>query len=272
MKGLLQKRCARWVFAFLLAALVASCDTVPITGRTQVSLVPDSSLNSASFDAYREFKTKNKPATNPQQIQMVQNVGSKIQQAVTRYFSQQGQSSRLNGFEWEFTLVESPEVNAFCMPGGKVGVYTGILPVAQTEDGLAVVIGHEIAHAVARHSNERVSQALLAQAGGALLAQGVGGQSEAVQAVVSQAYGLGAQVGVLLPYSRVQETEADRLGTIFMAMAGYDPNAAVAFWKRMSAQKNGKTTMEFLSTHPSDETRMRNLAAVIPEAMKYKAR
>jgi predicted Zn-dependent protease len=266
------KRGVGWAVVFQLLVLVFSCDTVPITGRTQVNLLPDTVLNSASFEAYRGFKAKNKPSTNPQKTELVKNVGSKIQRAVVRYFSQQGQSARLSGYEWEFTLIEDPTVNAFCMPGGKVVVYTGILPITETDEGLAVVLGHEIAHAVANHGNERVSQALITQAGGAVLSLGLSGTSEAVQGVVMQTYGVGTQVGVLLPYSRIHESEADRLGAIFMAMAGYDPRAAVGFWQRMAAQKKGKGTPEFLSTHPSDETRIRNIMAIMPEAMRYRGR
>jgi predicted Zn-dependent protease len=174
----------------------------------------------------------------------------------------------LGGFVWEFNLVENEEVNAWCMPGGKVVVYSGILPVTQNATGLAVVMGHEIAHAVAKHSNERMSQALIAQLGGQTLSAALQNKSEQTQQIWMSLFGVGAQLGAILPYSRLQEGEADRLGLIFMAMAGYDPNAAIAFWQRMSENAGAKPP-EFLSTHPSDETRLQKIKAAIPEAMQY---
>ena len=198
---------------------------------------------------------------------MVKNV-SRVQNAVATYFAQ----NNMSGTRWirvEFNLIESKEVNAWCMPGGKVVVYSGLLPVTQNETGLAVVMGHEIAHyAVAKHSNERMSQALLAQLGGQTLSAALQNKSEQTQQIWMSLFGVGAQVGALLPYGRLQENEADRLGLIFMAMAGYDPNAAIPFWQRMSQQSGGKPP-EFLSTHPSDATRMQKIKAAMPEAMKY---
>ena len=177
-------------------------------------------------------------------------------------------NQQLDGYQWEFNLVDSKEVNAWCMPGGKVVVYTGILPLTQNENGLAVVMGHEIAHAVAKHGNERMSQGLLTQMGGMALELALQDRPKQTQQLFMTAFGMGAQVGVLLPFSRVQESEADHLGLIFMAMAGYDPNGAVPFWERM-AQQGGQKPPEFLSTHPSDQTRIQKIKSELPEALEY---
>lgn len=249
--------------------LTIACSTVPVTGRRQFNIVPESTMLSMSFQQYAEFLKSHPLSTNHPQVAQVRQVGSKIQQAVHGYFARQGMSNELNGYRWEFNLVESNEVNAWCMPGGKVVVYTGILPITQTEAGLAVVMGHEIAHAVARHGNERLSQALVAQLGGMALAEALEKKPEQTRQLWLGAFGLGAQVGVLLPFSRTHETEADRLGLIFMAMAGYDPNEAVTFWQRMAAQKGGASPPEFLSTHPSDASRIAAIRRAVPEAMTY---
>jgi predicted Zn-dependent protease len=257
------------LFALLTAALVfQSCSMVPLTGRRQLSLVSDADMLSTSFVQYDQFLKENKLSANTAQTNMVKEVGRRIQNAVTAYFDQNNLSQGLNGFAWEFNLIESKEVNAWCMPGGKVVVYSGILPVTQNETGLAVVMGHEIAHAVAKHSNERMSQALLAQLGGQTLAVALQQKPKQTQEIWMSLFGVGVQVGAMLPYSRLQEGEADHLGLIFMAMAGYDPNGAVEFWQRMS-QNAGAKPPEFLSTHPSDENRIRKIKSEIPEAMKY---
>jgi predicted Zn-dependent protease len=244
------------------------CSTVPITGRKQLSLIPQSEMLSMSYQQYDEFIKSNKVSTDKKNTQIVQKVGGRIQKAVETFFVQNDMSGYLSDFQWEFNLVESEEVNAWCMPGGKVVVYSGILPITQNEAGLAVVMGHEIAHAIAEHGNERMSQQLLYQMGGMALATALQNKPELTQSLWMTAFGLGAQVGVLLPFSRTQESEADQLGLIFMSMAGYDPNEAVTFWQRMSAGKSGSPP-EFLSTHPSDETRINNLKKLVPEAMKY---
>ncbi len=181
----------------------------------------------------------------------------------------QNMSGELKNYKWEFNLVDSPDINAWCMPGGKVVVYTGILKVTKSETGLAVVMGHEIAHAIAKHGNERMSHGLLAQAGGLALSTALKDKPKETQQLWMQAFGVGVQVAAILPYSRLQESESDRLGLIFMSMAGYDPNEAVSFWQRMSQEKGGKTPPEFLSTHPSDATRIRKIRETIPEAMQY---
>jgi len=216
-----------------------------------------------SFQAYRDFLSKHPVVRNTPAAFMVQRAGVNIQRAVGLYFARQQMSSRLSGYAWEFNLVQDKAKNAWCMPGGKVCVYTGILPMTRDESGLAVVMGHEIAHAVANHSSERMSQQLMVQMGGAALSTVV------TQNLFLDIFGLGSQVGLLLPYSRVQESEADRLGLIFMAMAGYDPRVALGFWQRMAASQQGQAPSEFLSTHPSDVTRINNLKVYIPEALKY---
>jgi predicted Zn-dependent protease len=200
---------------------------------------------------------------------MVKRVGQNIQAAVTKYMNQNKLGSRIAGYKWEFNLVEDKAVNAWCMPGGKVVVYSGLLPVTQTEPALAVVMGHEIAHAVARHGNERMSQQLLAQAGETALSVALANKSPQTQAAFMTAYGVGSQVGVLLPYSRLQESEADKLGLIFSAMAGYDPREAPAFWQRMAKASGGGAPPEILSTHPSDQTRINDLNKFMPQALKY---
>jgi len=255
----------------LLAAVVVAtaCSTVPITGRQQFNIVPESTMLSMSFQQYDEFLKTHPRSANQDQTAQVRLVGGKIQRSVETYFARHGIVEQLNGYRWEFNLVESSEVNAWCMPGGKVVVYSGILPTTKSEAGLAVVMGHEIAHAVARHGNERLSQVLVAQLGGMALSEALEKKPEQTRQLWLGAFGLGAQVGVLLPFSRTHETEADRLGLIFMAMAGYDPNEAVAFWQRMAAQKGGASPPEFLSTHPSDASRIAAIRKAIPEAMKY---
>ncbi|MDY6854327.1 MAG: M48 family metallopeptidase [Thermodesulfobacteriota bacterium] len=252
-----------------LLFFLVSCATVPVTGRRQLSLISTNEINSMSFKAYDDFLSKNKVITDTRQAQTVKSVGLKIQKAVEQYFAEQNMSEHLKEYDWEFNLVDDSTVNAWCMPGGKVVVYTGILPITKDETGLAVVMGHEIAHALANHGKERMSQGLIVQFGGIALSQALKNKPQQTQNLFLGAYGLGSQVGVLLPYSRLHESEADHLGLIFMAMAGYDPHEAVDFWKRMASLKSGKSPPEFLSTHPSDEARINNLKKLLPEALKY---
>lgn len=251
-----------------VAILSSSCTTNPITGRSQLLLIPSSQMLSMSFEQYQGFLKENKLSGDRQSAEMVRRVGQRIQGAVERYAKEQGWDDRLEGYAWEFNLVESKEVNAWCMPGGKVVFYTGILPLTQNETGIAVVMGHEIAHAVADHGNERMSQGLLANLGAAIIQEAVKNQPEMTQQLWMGAFGLGAQFGVLLPFSRSHESEADHMGLIFMAMAGYDPREAVGFWKRMAA-KGGAKPPEFMSTHPSDETRIANIERLLPEALEH---
>ena len=264
------KNYLQFIFILLIASiLLSSCSTVPITGRRQLDLIPDNQMLSMSFQQYDQFLKDNKESTNKQQINLIKKVGGRIAAAVQRYFDQHNLSQQLNGYNWEFHLIESKEANAWCMPGGKVVVYTGILPITKTEAGLAVVLGHEIAHAVAKHGNERMSQGLLTQLGGVALSEALKNKPALTQNIFLSAFGIGTQVGVLLPYSRLQESEADHLGLIFMAMAGYDPHEALNFWQRMTVAMSGQAPPEFLSDHPSDQTRIENIKNELPEAMKY---
>jgi len=258
-------------FVCLLSILLFffSCQTVPITGRQQLSLIPSERILSMSFQSYSEYLSKHTIITDNEDARMVKRVGQRIQHAVEQYFSDHNMRNRLQGYKWEFNLIADKSINAWCMSGGKVAVYTGILPVAKNETGIAVVMGHEISHAVAKHGDERMSQGLITQMGGMLLADALSQKPKETANLFLAAYGLGTQVGVLLPYSRVQESEADRLGLIFIAMAGYDPREAVDFWQRMSKAKQGASPPEFLSTHPADVNRIRNIEQLIPEAMTY---
>jgi predicted Zn-dependent protease len=257
------------VLVVLMGIILIACSTVPITGRHQLNLLPAETMLSMSLQEYDQFLKENQLSQNKEQTQMVKRVGLNIQKAVEQYFAQNNMSDELSDYAWEFNLVESDEINAWCMPGGKVVFYTGILPLTQDEAGLAVVMGHEIAHAVAQHGNERMSQGLMAQMGGIALSTALETEPEATQQIWMAVYGLGAQYGLMLPYSRLHENEADHMGLIFMAMAGYNPSAAVGFWQRMAAQKGGQSPPEFLSTHPSDTNRIKNIQSLIPDAMKY---
>lgn len=256
------------VLMLMIAVLLDSCSTVPVTGRRQLNLISDTEMQAMSYAQYDQFLRENPISSNKTQAAMVKQVGSRIQQAVEAYLESLQYSDLLDGYAWEFNLVEDKHVNAWCMPGGKVVVYTGILPYTKTEAGLAVVMGHEIAHAIAEHGNERMSQEMLRQMGGVALSVAVKDQPEETRALWYAAYGLGSEVGVMLPYSRLHETEADQMGLIFMAMAGYDPREAPAFWQRM-AKAGGAKPPEWMSTHPSDATRIQNLNAWMPEAMEY---
>ncbi len=243
-------------------------EKVPITGRRQVSLVPEADLVSMSLTEYDKFLAEHKPLPlSDSRAQLVKKVGEKIQAAVTKFMNDKGLSQRIDGYQWAFNTVDEATINAWCMPGGKVVVYTGLLPVTQDEAGLAVVMGHEIAHAIARHGNERMSQGMAVQFGGVLLSAALQNKPQETQNLFMQSYGIGSTLGVL-KYSRTHESEADKMGLVFAAIAGYDPNAAVTFWERMAAQ-GGTKPPEILSTHPSDETRIADIKAFIPEAMTY---
>lgn len=253
----------------ILFLILSSCSSVPLTGRKQVLLVSDQEVLTLSLQEYGEFMKTAPKSTDKANTALVNKVGRNIANAVESYLKANGMESMLSEYAWEFNLVKSPEVNAFCMPGGKIVVYEGILPITKDETGLAVVLGHEVAHAVAKHANERMSQQMLQQYGGAALGVALSGTSGTVQNVANSVYGLGAQYGVMLPYSRKQELEADKLGLIFMAMAGYNPQEAEGFWTRMSNKSGGASVAEFQSTHPSDETRIKKIREALPEAMKY---
>lgn len=261
----------KWTLAlatFSMLIYLTGCSTVPITGRKQVNLIPESEMLGMSFSSYDQFLSENKLSSDKEKTELVKRVGTRIAAAVEQFMKDNGLSSRIENFQWEFNLIEDDVPNAWCMPGGKVVVYTGILPLTANEDGLAVVVGHEIAHAVARHGNERMSHQMGVQLGGMALAVALDEKPEETKHLFLTAFGVGSQVGFMLPYSRAHENEADKMGLVFMSMAGYNPNEAVDFWTRMS-QTGGQKPPEFLSTHPSDETRIKNLKEYIPEAMKY---
>jgi predicted Zn-dependent protease len=251
---------------------VGACSHAPVTGRRQLQLLPSGTINKMGFEAYDEFLSAHKLSDNQEQQQMVKNVGGRIQEAVERYLGENDMSDRIKGYKWDFNLIESPDVNAWAMPGGKVVVYTGIMPVAKDDAGLAVILGHEIAHAVVGHGNERMSQSLIAQMGGMALSEALANKPAETRDLFLKAYGAGTQFGVLLPYSRLHESEADHLGLIFMAMAGYDPHTAIDFWQRMAKQAKGPEQAEFLRTHPTTENRIRQIEELIPEAEQYYAR
>jgi predicted Zn-dependent protease len=246
-----------------------ACATVPLTERKALHLVSDSELVAMSLQQYQKVLRESKLSKDPEKVQMVRSVGSRIAKATEELLRERGLELEIKQYKWEFNLIEDDKmVNAWCMPGGKVAVYTGLLPVAQNETGLAVVMGHEIAHAIAKHGNERVSQGLLQQMGGVALSVALSSNASATNQIFMAAYGVGTTVGIMLPYSRTHESEADRIGLILMAKAGYDPRDAIPFWERMN-QKGGSRPPEFLSTHPAPETRIKDIKTHIEEAMKY---
>lgn len=245
--------------------ILVSCKTVPITGRKQLNMVPDFMIRELAFSQY-DSVVKNSPTLSLEdpRAQIVDRVGHRIQIAVETYLSENNLSKETKNFKWEFNTIRDEMINAWCMPGGKVVVYTGLLPVAETEEGLAVVMGHEIAHAIARHGNERMSQGLLINLGGMVLQEALKDKKQETQLIFLSLYVVGSNLALALPHSRMQESEADKLGLIFASMAGYNPEAAIPFWQRMAALNKNKIP-ELLSTHPSDEKRIKNLSALIPE-------
>lgn len=256
-------------FSFVMIVtliFLQACGSVPFTGRSQLSLVSNEQVVALSLQQYQDFMRSAPVERNTTNAQMVQRVGSRVANAVETFYRNNGYESELQYYQWEFNLVKDNSVNAFAMPGGKIVIYSGLLPVTQTEEALAVVVGHEIAHVIARHAQERVSQQMALEYGGAiagsLLGSSVGGQ------IGQQVFGLGAQYGVMLPYARKQEYEADEIGLIVMAMAGYDPRAAIPFWTRMAQSSQG-TVPEFLSTHPTDEKRIARLEQIMPNILQY---
>ncbi len=253
----------------VVVIIIQSCSTIPIIGRRQLNLLPESQLVAMSLTSYQEFLDTNNVVTSGQYYQMVQNSGKKIAASVEQFMKDNGMNDRLTNFKWEFNLVNDPTPNAWAMPGGKIVFYEGIMPLCQNEDGVAVVMGHEIAHAVARHGNERMSHGLLTQLGGIALDVAIREQPEKTRNIFLSAYGLGSQVGVMLPYSRKHEYEADRLGLIFLTMAGYNPEESIRFWERMSAH-GGADMPEFLSTHPVSKNRVEALKKLLPEMEQYK--
>lgn len=261
-----------WISLAGLALLggIYACSHVAVTNRTQLALIPNSQLAEMSAQEYQQVIQQGPLSTDATKTQLVRNVGNKIKAAVEKYMADNGRSEEMKAYAWEFNLIQDDTtLNAWCMPGGKVAFYTGILPVCKNEAGIAVVMGHEVAHAIANHGNERMSQQIIAQYGASALDMATSKKSNEVKGVFQQMYGVGANVGVLLPFGRKQESEADKMGLVFMAMAGYDPNEAITFWERMDAATGGGSPPEFLSTHPSNSTRIADLKAYLPEALKY---
>jgi predicted Zn-dependent protease len=247
--------------------LVQGCSSVPITGRRQLMLISDQQVITLSLQQYQDYISTANIITGTPEAQKVEKVGMKIANAVETFLKNSGASSEIQNYAWDFKLVEDKSINAFAMPGGKVVVYSGLLPVAQDEASLAVVIGHEIGHVVAKHAHERISQQLALQFGGSVAADLLKGA--AANKIGQTVFGLGAQMGVMLPYARKQEYEADELGLIFMAMAGYDPRVAIPFWTRMAQSSQGGKIPEFLSTHPTDAKRIANMEKILPKALQY---
>ncbi len=259
------------IFLFFAAAsFIVACSTNAVTGRKQLALFPESTLQQQALTEYQSFLSQNKvvSSSNNRDAEMVKRVGTRIASAITSYYTQKGLASELNGYKWEFNLVDNKEVNAWCMPGGKVVVYTGLLNYTQNEAALAVVMGHEITHAVAHHGNERMSQGALAQ-GLEIVGNLATANNPKYNSLFTSIFAPTAQIAVLLPNSRNQEYEADKLGLNFAAMAGYNPREAIPFWQRMAAAANGQKPPEFLSTHPSDENRIAKLESYMPEALSY---
>jgi predicted Zn-dependent protease len=253
---------------FILQVTIFSCRTVPVSERKQMAFLPESMLMEMSLASYNDFLSGHRLSSDAGQTAMIKNAGNRISAAVENYLRTNGMESRISEFKWEFNLIEEDIPNAWAMPGGKIVFYSGILPITKDESGVAVVMGHEIAHVIARHGNERMSQQLLLQTGGLALSIALREKPEDTRNMFLAAYGVGSVVGISLPYSRAHEREADRLGLIFMAMAGYNPEAAVSFWERME-QLSGSNPPEFLSTHPSSASRVRDMKNFLPEAQKF---
>ena len=254
------------LFSIVIFLIVESCATNPFTGKKTLSLVSNDQLFPMAFQQYGQFLTENKVVIGTADAKRVEKVGMKIKAAAERWLTANGQAAVLQGYQWEYKLVDNKEVNAWCMPGGKIVFYTGILPITNDEATMAAVMGHEVAHALASHGAQRMSAGMLQQAGAVAVTVGTQNQTPERQAMWNQAFGIGSQVGVMLPFSRDHESEADMIGLTLMAVAGYDPKNAVVVWERMSAKSGGQSPPEFMSTHPSNETRIAKITSQIPSA------
>jgi predicted Zn-dependent protease len=258
------------LISVIAVACLVSCAEVPITHRKSLHLMPDSELLSLSYQQYNQVLHKSRLSTDTAEVQMVQKVGDRIARSAEAFLKEAGQGDTIKNYTWQFNLIEDEKTaNAWVMPGGRAAVYSGILKYTQNETGLAVVLGHEVGHAIAGHGNERMSDALVAQLGGAALAVALSQRPQQTQSLFLMAYGAGASLGFLLPYSRLEESEADRIGLVLMARAGYDPREAMPFWERMKRQEGHARPPELLSTHPAPDTRIEDIKRHIPEAMKY---
>jgi predicted Zn-dependent protease len=257
------------VIVSILCLLLATCATVPLTERKSLNLIPDSELLSLSNQQYAQTLKQSKLSTDQEKVQAVTRVGKRIAAAAEDFLRERKAEEKIKNYKWEYSVIEdSKTANAWCMPGGKMAVYTGIFPYTRNDAGLAVVLGHEVAHAIAEHGNERMSEALIAQLGGVALSVALAKQPGETRDLYLAAYGVTTNVGVLLPYSRLHESEADRIGLTLMAKAGYDPHEAIRFWQQMSEQ-GGSRPPTLLSTHPAPESRIEKIKTYIPEAMRY---
>lgn len=257
------------VVCFLvILSVIYSCAKNPFTGKSTLALVPNSEILPSAFQQYSQFLTENKVITGTSEAKNVEVVGKKIKDAAEKWLNANGYDGYLKDYQWEYKLVINKEVNAWCMPGGKIVVYSGILPITKDEAGLATVLGHEVSHALANHGQQRMSAGLLQQLGAAGVGIAVGTKTEQTQQIAMTAYGVVTQYGGMLPFSRSHESEADKIGLTLMAIAGYNPEQSVVFWERMAANSasTGKGLAEFASTHPSDATRIADLKALIPQA------
>jgi predicted Zn-dependent protease len=261
----------RHIAIIALLIVTGACTRNAVTGRNQLKLLSDAEVQGMAATEYKQFLVSNKvvSASGSRDAEMVRRVGGRLTTAITAYYKSQGQPNVLDGYQWEYNLVDSKEVNAWCMPGGKIVVYTGLLPITQNEAALAVVLGHEITHALAQHGNERMSMGLVQQLGGVALSVALSNKPAETQSLFMNAYGVGSQVGVMLPFSRKDEYEADKFGLNFAAMAGYNPQEAIPLWERMQAAAGNGKPPEFLSTHPSEDNRIVRLKAQMPEALGY---
>ncbi|WP_202913874.1 M48 family metallopeptidase [Winogradskyella ouciana] len=261
------------ILTLVITLVVVACKTNPFTGKKTIALVSNEQLFPSSFSQYNQVLSESKVVTGTKDAEMINRVGQRIAVASERWLNANGYQGYLDDYKWEYKLIDSEQVNAWCMPGGKIAFYTGILPIAQNETGVAAIMGHEVAHALANHGQQRMSTGILQQAGGIAVAVAAGNESPEKQQMWMQAYGIGTTVGFALPFSRSHETEADKIGLILMAIAGYNPEEAPELWKRMKANSGGQSPPEFLSTHPHPDTRINTLNELVPnakaEAKKY---
>jgi predicted Zn-dependent protease len=259
------------IFLVVFVFFIVGCSTVPITGRSRVNFVSDAQVLPASFAKYKGFLLENKVSTNTVMTNQIKDIGKNISEAVDRFMRANNMVSEADSYKWEFNLIEDKTINAWCMPGGKVVFYTGIMPICANDNGVAAVMGHEVAHAFAKHGQERMSQGKMQQIGGLAVALGTSNEDPKTQQIWNTAFGVTTGLGVL-KFSRVHEQEADRLGLVFMIMAGYDGAEAAEVWVRMTEKSNGKSQPEILSTHPSNASRIQDLKAYLPTARMYAAK
>ena len=254
------------LLAVAMTLLIMACATNPFTGKSTLALVGNNEIFPSAFQQYKQFLSESKIVTGTADAKKIETIGTKIKVAAEKWLGANGQSNYLDGYQWEYKLIESKDVNAWCMPGGKIVFYTGILPICKTDGGIACVMGHEVSHALANHGQQRMSAGLLQQLGGAGVAMATGSKSQETQQLAMTAYGAATQYGGMLPFSRNHETEADQIGLLLMAIAGYNPDESITFWERMSsASSGGNKPPEFMSTHPADATRIANLRTLIPQ-------